>query len=97
MTNHGPTARTYLFTFAWLAVLTAMEIGVVLLGWPRMALVIFLISTALAKATLIGLFFMHLRFDRPWVWLLPAIPVFFAIIFVLALFPDIVWHLTLRM
>ena len=48
-------------------------------------------------AWLIALFFMHLKFDRPAVWLLPGIPVLLGIAFVLALFPDIVWHATLRM
>jgi hypothetical protein len=46
---------------------------------------------------LIALYFMHLKFDRRVVWLLPGIPVVLGIVFVLALFPDIVFHLTARM
>ena len=92
-----PTVGTYLAVYGWLVGLTALEIGVVLAGWPQGAIVTLLIATALAKASLIALYFMHLRFDHPAVWLLPGVPVVVGIAFVLALFPDTVWHLTLRM
>jgi hypothetical protein len=39
---------------------------------------------------------MHLKYDRRVAWLLPAIPVILAVIFVAALFPDLVYHLPLR-
>ena len=87
----------YVRIFGWLLGLTALEIGVVLMRWPQGAIVTTLIATALAKALLIALYFMHLRFDRPVIWLLPGIPVVIGILFVLALFPDIVFHMTLRM
>ncbi len=89
--------KKYLATYGWLIGLTILEVAVVLMGWPRMALVVFLIGASLAKALLIALFFMHLRSDRPVVWLLPGVPVLLALLFVGALFPDIVFHLTLRM
>lgn len=92
-----PTAFTYIAIYGWLIALTVLEVGVVLAGWPRGAIAVFLVATALAKALLIALYFMHLKFDRRWVWLLPGIPVAIGIVFVLALFPDIVFHLTLRM
>lgn len=95
-TKH-PTAGTTLGIYGWLIALTVLEVGVVLAGWPRTAIAVFLVATALAKALLIALYFMHLKFDRRWVWLLPGIPVAIGIVFVLALFPDIVFHLTLRM
>ena len=97
MTAPHPTARTYLAIYGWLIGLTALEVGVVLAGWPQGAMVTLLVATALAKALLIALYFMHLRFDRPVVWLLPGIPVALGIIFVLALFPDVVFHLVQRM
>jgi caa(3)-type oxidase subunit IV len=92
-----PTASTYLVIYGWLLGLTILEVGVVLAGWPRGAIIAILIATALAKALLIALYFMHLKFDRPLVWLLPGIPVVLGIIFVLALFPDVVFHLVQRM
>lgn len=86
------SAKNYFFIFGWLLALTVFEVGIVLAGWPRKALVIMLIATALAKAMLIALYFMHLKFDRRTVWLLPGIPVALAIFFVMMLFPDLVWH-----
>ena len=97
MTTTHPTARTYLAIYGWLIGLTVFEVGVVLAGWPQDAIVTILIATALAKALLIALYFMHLKFDRPLVWLLPGIPVVLGIMFVLALFPDVVFHMVQRM
>ncbi len=91
--NKRLTARDYAVIYAWLMVLTALEVGGVMLGFPKTAIVILLIATALTKAILIALYFMHLKFDRPVVWLLPGIPVVLGIVFVLALFPDVVFHL----
>lgn len=91
------TAGTYLTIYGWLLGLTALEVGVVMAGWPQGAIVTLLISTALAKALLIALYFMHLKFDRPVVWLLPAIPVLLGVFFIAMLFPDLVFHLVNRM
>ncbi len=91
--EHIWSTRTYGFTFAWLAGLTLLEIGTVYLGLPHHALVILIVGTALGKALLIGLFFMHLKFENRLVWLLPGIPVLFAIFFILMVFPDIASHL----
>ena len=95
MSSH-PTARTYVAIYGWLLGLTVLEVSFVLAGWPPGAVVTVLIATALAKALLIALYFMHLKFDHPAVWWLPGIPVALGIVFVLALFPDLVWHLVNR-
>lgn len=90
------TAKTYFGIYGWLLGLTVLEVSVVMLGFPKAAIVIFLIATALAKALLIALYFMHLKFDRPLVWLLPAVPLALAVFFVGMLFPDLVYHLVQR-
>lgn len=92
-----PAARTYVAIYGWLLGLTALEVTVVLLGWPKAAIITMLLGTALGKALLIGLYFMHLKFDAPAMWLLPAIPVALAAFFIAMLFPDLVFHLTMRM
>lgn len=92
----SPTSKTYAAIFGWLAFLTVLEIGAASLGLPRVPLAIFLVATSIAKATLIALYFMHLRFEHRFVWFLPCIPVLIALVFILALFPDIVFHLTHR-
>lgn len=92
--GHFSNTRSYWLAFAWLAILTVIEIGAVSIGFERRALVILIVGTALSKALLIALFFMHLKSENKIVWLLPGIPTLFAVIFVWALFPDMVYHLT---
>jgi cytochrome c oxidase subunit IV len=94
MAHTHPTIRTYVTIYGWLVVLTVLEIGVVMLNWPKTAIVLALLGTAVAKAILIALFLMHLKFDRPIIWLLPGIPLILAAVLLLALFPDIVLHAT---
>ncbi|MGD0002708.1 MAG: cytochrome C oxidase subunit IV family protein [Anaerolineaceae bacterium] len=53
--------RTYLVVFCALALLTALEVTVTHLPIPRLPV---LIPLALIKASLVALFYMHLRFDR---------------------------------
>jgi len=54
----------YVLTFLVLGVLTLVEIGVARTsGIPRPALVVALVALAVAKAALIALFYMHLRFE----------------------------------
>lgn len=92
---HSPlSVQVYLIAFGWLVFLTIIEVGAVYLNLPQQALIGLILSTALGKALLIALFFMHLKFEKPLVWLLPAVPLVLGIIFVAALFPDLVYHLT---
>lgn len=86
--------RKYTVIFVWLVIFTVLELSAVGIGMPRRALIAMLIGTALGKAMLIALYFMHLKFENRWVWLLPALPLFFIAFFVFGLFPDIAWHLT---
>ncbi len=92
-----PTPKTYLAIYGWLLALTALEVGVVLAGWPQAAVVTLLLATAAAKALLIALFFMHLKFEGFAMWLLPGLPLLIGLLLVLALFPDIAFHLTIGM
>jgi cytochrome c oxidase subunit 4 len=61
----GAAHRTqYVVVFLLLGVLTAVELGVARTsGIPRGAVVSALVALALAKAALIALFYMHLRFE----------------------------------
>lgn len=89
----APTAKTYLTIFGWLLALTVLEVAVVLWRWPQGAIVTVLLATALAKASLIALYFMHLKFDRRAVWLLPGVPIALALFFIGMVWPDLVLHL----
>lgn len=82
--------------YIWLVVLTLLEVALVWGGASKTVGAILMAGTTLAKVMMIGLYFMHLKYDRRLAWLLPAIPVLLAAIFVAALFPDLVFHLPLR-
>lgn len=98
MSNHVPTLtkRSAWVIYVWLVVLTLVEVGIVWMGIPRLAGTILMAGTTLGKLMMIGLYFMHVKNDRPVGWLLPVVPLLMAVLFVLGLFPDIVYHLPLR-
>lgn len=54
----------YMAIWAWLAILTAAEVGVAMVAAiPRHILVLVLLVMAIWKAGLVALYFMHLRFE----------------------------------
>jgi caa(3)-type oxidase subunit IV len=55
------TRLNYVGVFGFLAVLTAIEIGVTYLPLPR---ILILVPLAIIKAALVALFYMHLKIDR---------------------------------
>ena len=58
--KHGPS---YMAIFWYLAVLTVIEIGVIFAPLPRIVIGVLLVSLACAKAAMVAIYFMHLRFD----------------------------------
>ncbi len=90
-THAETTVKGYLLVFLWLCIFTVIEIGVTYIAMPKKLLVTFLIGTALVKAILVALYFMHLKFEGKLVWSMVLIPSVIATVFLLALFPDIVY------
>jgi cytochrome c oxidase subunit 4 len=84
---HAP----YLLVWGALAILTAIEYFYALVFKEVfLILLLGLLVWALIKAGLVGWFFMHLKFEGNWVYIM-IIPAFvLATIFVLALMPDMV-------
>jgi cytochrome c oxidase subunit IV len=84
--------KIYLMVFALLGVLTAGSFGVAnsslmenrQVGWTIMMLV------SVAKALLVILFFMHLRWETRWKYVLTIPAAIMSMVLVLTLFPDIV-------
>ncbi len=88
-----PSTRQYLAVFAALAVLTAVEIGVVYLpGVGRGALVGALVLLAVTKAGLVGLFFMHLRSETRLLKASVAVPMLLPAVFATVLVAEAVWR-----
>ena len=68
MTGHVVSPRLYLWIFAALLVLTAVTTGAARFDLGPLGVVIALLIAA-AKASLVVLFFMHVRYSRPLVWI----------------------------
>jgi cytochrome c oxidase subunit 4 len=72
--------------FGALSFLTVLEVGVVYTGIPKTPLFVALSGLALVKATLVGLFFMHLKHEtkilRRTVAIPMSIPAFYALILI---------------
>ena len=83
------TEPNYMAVFWWLLALTVLEIAVIYMPVARMIIVILLIGLALSKASLVGLYFMHLKFERFTLGLIALTPLFLCIFLILMISPDI--------
>lgn len=79
--------RTYLAVFGALLVLTVTTVGVSYLHLPPAPAVTLGLVIAAAKATLVVLFFMHLKSEKPMVFWPLALTMFLFV----ALFAFILW------
>jgi caa(3)-type oxidase subunit IV len=78
-TSH-PTARTYINVFIWLTVMTAIEVAVAAVPMPELLRVAILVVLAVIKAGLVVLYYMHLRYDSFYYWIILLVPVFFVLL-----------------
>jgi caa(3)-type oxidase subunit IV len=78
--------KEYWTIFVVLFVLTILEVGVVYAGVPRTPLFLALTGVAIVKASCVGLFFMHLKYEtkilRRTVAIPMSIPAFYALILI---------------
>jgi caa(3)-type oxidase subunit IV len=68
--HHGaehshPSPVKYVGIAVLLAIITALEVGLYYIHMPEWLLVSFLMVLAFLKFTMVGAFFMHLKFDSP--------------------------------
>jgi cytochrome c oxidase subunit 4 len=78
----------YLIIWFVLLVLTAAEVGYAFLPLPKVWLASGLIIMALWKATLVALYYMHLRFEPRRLWVLAASPLPLVAILILAVLTE---------
>ncbi len=71
-----------------LAILTVVEIGVVFLPFGKMTIGTLLCALAVAKAALVAMYFMHLRFETRTLGLIAVTPLAIATLLVFVLMPD---------
>jgi cytochrome c oxidase subunit 4 len=74
--------------FWYLAVLTVVEIAVIFMPIPKLAIGVMLVAMACAKAALVALYFMHLRFETRTLGYIALTPVLIGALLVLVLLPD---------
>jgi cytochrome c oxidase subunit 4 len=80
--------RPYLQVFAALTVLTAIEVGVAALAIDKTVQIVVLLALAAAKATLVALFFMHLRYDHHILAIIGGFPLLLVVIMIVILMAD---------
>jgi len=82
----------YILIWIYLAVLTAAELGLAFeLPISRNWKLVLLMFLAIWKAALVGLFFMHLKFERWNLRIMALIPLPLAVIFILAGMSEHIW------
>jgi caa(3)-type oxidase subunit IV len=94
MATHSPEAlareqRRYLQVFAWLAVLTAVEIGVIYVPLSKFVIGSMLVVLAASKAALVALYYMHLAVEKRTLAYIALTPAVLCVLLVFALLPDL--------
>jgi cytochrome c oxidase subunit 4 len=96
MSDHHPAAAhehphvNYMKIFWTLLVLTVAEYFYAMLTQDSFVLLVLgLMTLALVKASLVGLYFMHVKFEGKWVYALIVPACVLAVLLVMALTPDI--------
>ena len=79
----------YMNIFWWLAGLTIVEIAVAIPDYSIVLKAILLIGLASAKAALVAIYFMHLKFERKTLAIIVLTPFIICVFLVFALMPDL--------
>ena len=81
--------RRYLQVFAWLAVLTAVEIAVIYMPIPHLAVALMLVLLAATKAAMVAMFYMHLAVEKRTLAYIALTPAVLCVLLIFALLPDL--------
>ena len=79
----------YIGVFWWLLALTVIEIAVIYLPIARLLIGILLVGLALSKASLVAMYFMHLKFEARTLGLIALTPLVLCVLLIFALLPDL--------
>jgi cytochrome c oxidase subunit 4 len=85
---HAHKQPNYIAIFWWLLALTIIEVGVIFMPLARVLIAILLVGLALSKASLVAMYFMHLKFERKTLGLIAVTPLLLCVLLVFALLPD---------
>jgi cytochrome c oxidase subunit 4 len=84
----GHKHPNYMAIFWYLAVLTVIELGVIFLPLGKLTIGVLLCALAVAKAALVAMYFMHLRFETRTLGLIAIVPLTIATLLIFLLLPD---------
>ncbi len=89
MSNEDHSAL-YMKIFGWLTVWTVAEIIIAMpsVGVPRGIMIAGLAVMATIKASMVGLFYMHLKYEGKLIWAVILSPVFLAAVICIGFWPD---------
>jgi len=87
--HHEPN---YMGVFWWLLILTVLEVAVIYLPIAKFVITVLLVVMAVTKATLVAMYFMHLKFERRTLALVALSPFVLCVFLILMLTPDIYPH-----
>jgi cytochrome c oxidase subunit IV len=82
----------YMAIFYWLFALTVAEVALVYAPIPKPMMVTGLVSLAAVKASLVAMYFMHLRFETRTLALIALTPPMLLVMFVFVTYPDTAWR-----
>ena len=85
MSSGGHSKKEYIVIFFVLTVLTGIEVALKYIPRPRGVMIGFLIALALAKATIVALFYMHLKSETRSLKLVVGIPLMFPALYAVVL------------
>jgi cytochrome c oxidase subunit 4 len=85
----GHRQPNYIGIFWWLLALTILEVSVIFMPLARVLIAILLVGLALSKASLVAMYFMHLKFELRTLGLIAVTPLLLCVLLVFALLPDL--------
>lgn len=85
---HAEHKTNYMAIFWWLAVLTAVELGVIFLPINKGIIAVLLVLLAVTKAAMVALYFMHLRLETRTLGYIALTPLVIGALLLAVLMPD---------
>jgi caa(3)-type oxidase subunit IV len=83
--------RSYLIIWLWLLILVAVSVTATSF-LPKFQALVLIFSIAIIKALLVARNYMHLKYEKAFIYALVLVPLAFVIILLFGLFPDFVYR-----
>jgi cytochrome c oxidase subunit 4 len=84
--HHG--GLSYFQVFLILLVVTVAEVAVAYMDISKSIKIVTFVVMALYKAVMVAAYFMHLRFEKPLMWVIAAAPLMLGVIIAIGAYPD---------